>query len=170
MFLVTGVWGPHLIVVRTCKLLNWEVEFKRWCPGLKILLYLGNRRERRSKRMVALTLSIKCLIIVDFLLICFMADINYFIWWLIHSGGGKQTASMYVWHRTSCWWRTRATSWGEGGGTWSWMRCSSSKTWRRNTGKPSLLLKGELAHLYFLSTLLKKISVVISQACKYNLH
>uniref|UniRef100_A0A4W6FKY0 E1A binding protein p400 n=1 Tax=Lates calcarifer TaxID=8187 RepID=A0A4W6FKY0_LATCA len=46
-----GIWGPHLIVVRTCKLLSWEVEFKRWCPGLKILLYLGNRRERRSKRM-----------------------------------------------------------------------------------------------------------------------
>ncbi|XP_059192801.1 E1A-binding protein p400 [Centropristis striata] len=46
-----GIWGPHLIVVRTCKLLNWEVEFKRWCPGLKILLYLGNRKERRSKRM-----------------------------------------------------------------------------------------------------------------------
>uniref|UniRef100_A0A3Q3GRU3 E1A binding protein p400 n=1 Tax=Labrus bergylta TaxID=56723 RepID=A0A3Q3GRU3_9LABR len=45
-----GIWGPHLIVVRTCKLLNWEVEFKRWCPGLKILLYLGNRRERRFKR------------------------------------------------------------------------------------------------------------------------
>ncbi|XP_075903388.1 E1A-binding protein p400 isoform X2 [Nelusetta ayraudi] len=45
-----GVWGPHLIVVRTCKLLNWEVEFKRWCPGLKILLYFGNRRERRSLR------------------------------------------------------------------------------------------------------------------------
>ncbi|XP_058492696.1 E1A-binding protein p400 isoform X8 [Solea solea] len=46
-----GIWGPHLVVVRTCKLLNWEVEFKRWCPGLKILLYLGNKRERRSKRM-----------------------------------------------------------------------------------------------------------------------
>lgn len=53
LFSSTGIWGPHLIVVRTCKLLNWEVEFKRWCPGLKILLYLGNRRERRSKRMVA---------------------------------------------------------------------------------------------------------------------
>ncbi|XP_034727184.1 E1A-binding protein p400 isoform X6 [Etheostoma cragini] len=46
-----GIWGPHLIVVRTSKLLNWEVEFKRWCPGLKILVYLGNRRDRRSKRM-----------------------------------------------------------------------------------------------------------------------
>nr|XP_020446076.1 LOW QUALITY PROTEIN: E1A-binding protein p400 [Monopterus albus] len=46
-----GIWGPHLIVVRTGKLISWEVEFKRWCPGLKILLYLGNRRERRDKRM-----------------------------------------------------------------------------------------------------------------------
>uniref|UniRef100_A0A665WMT6 E1A binding protein p400 n=1 Tax=Echeneis naucrates TaxID=173247 RepID=A0A665WMT6_ECHNA len=46
-----GIWGPHLIVVRTSKLLSWEVEFKRWCPGLKILLYLGNRKERRLKRM-----------------------------------------------------------------------------------------------------------------------
>uniref|UniRef100_A0A673A170 E1A binding protein p400 n=1 Tax=Sphaeramia orbicularis TaxID=375764 RepID=A0A673A170_9TELE len=46
-----GIWGPHLIVVRTSKLLSWEVEFKRWCPGLKILLYLGDKRERRSKRM-----------------------------------------------------------------------------------------------------------------------
>uniref|UniRef100_A0A3Q2NNU0 E1A binding protein p400 n=1 Tax=Fundulus heteroclitus TaxID=8078 RepID=A0A3Q2NNU0_FUNHE len=45
-----AIWGPHLIVVRTCKLLSWELEFKRWCPGLKILLYLGNRKERRCKR------------------------------------------------------------------------------------------------------------------------
>nr|XP_054587298.1 E1A-binding protein p400 isoform X4 [Nothobranchius furzeri] len=45
-----GIWGPHLIVVRTCKLLSWELEFKRWCPGLKILLYLGSRKERRFKR------------------------------------------------------------------------------------------------------------------------
>ncbi|XP_062310184.1 E1A-binding protein p400 isoform X2 [Osmerus eperlanus] len=45
-----GIWGPHLVVVRTCKILSWEMEFKRWCPGLKILLYLGNRRERRAKR------------------------------------------------------------------------------------------------------------------------
>ncbi|XP_056319297.1 E1A-binding protein p400 isoform X2 [Danio aesculapii] len=46
-----GIWGPHLVVVRTCKLLNWEMEFKRWCPGLKILLYLGSRRQRKYKRL-----------------------------------------------------------------------------------------------------------------------
>ncbi|XP_041084686.1 E1A-binding protein p400-like, partial [Polyodon spathula] len=45
-----GNWGPHLVVVRTCQILSWEMEIKRWCPGLKILLYLGNKKERRLKR------------------------------------------------------------------------------------------------------------------------
>ncbi|XP_043921504.1 E1A-binding protein p400 isoform X2 [Protopterus annectens] len=47
-----GNWGPHLVVVRACKLLTWELQFKRWCPGLKIHLYIGNRRERRVKRQM----------------------------------------------------------------------------------------------------------------------
>lgn len=58
-FSPTGVWGPHLIVVRTCKLLNWEVEFKRWCPGLKILLYLGTERERKVQRTVGVFVVMK---------------------------------------------------------------------------------------------------------------
>ncbi|KAM4707662.1 E1A-binding protein p400 [Discoglossus pictus] len=45
-----GYWGPHLIVVRSCKILKWELEFKRWCPGLKLLLYFGKQRELRKKR------------------------------------------------------------------------------------------------------------------------
>ncbi|KAM4053740.1 E1A-binding protein p400 isoform 4-T4 [Anomaloglossus baeobatrachus] len=45
-----GNWGPHLIVVRSCKILKWELEFKRWCPGLKLLLYFGKQRELRKKR------------------------------------------------------------------------------------------------------------------------
>ncbi|KAM8960730.1 E1A-binding protein p400-like [Pelodytes ibericus] len=45
-----GLWGPHLIVVRSCKILKWELEFKRWCPALKLLLYFGNQRELRRKR------------------------------------------------------------------------------------------------------------------------
>ncbi|XP_069788608.1 E1A-binding protein p400 isoform X3 [Narcine bancroftii] len=45
-----GIWGPHLVVVRTCKMLNWEMEFKRWCPALKIMMYFGTRKERRVKR------------------------------------------------------------------------------------------------------------------------
>lgn len=45
-----GVWGPHLIIVPTSVMLNWEMEFKKWCPGLKILTYFGNPKERRLKR------------------------------------------------------------------------------------------------------------------------
>uniref|UniRef100_A0A8D0H1V4 E1A binding protein p400 n=1 Tax=Sphenodon punctatus TaxID=8508 RepID=A0A8D0H1V4_SPHPU len=43
-------WGPHLVIVRSCNILKWELELKRWCPGLKILLYFGSQRELRAKR------------------------------------------------------------------------------------------------------------------------
>mmetsp|Transcript_34227 Transcript_34227/g.134058 ORF Transcript_34227/g.134058 Transcript_34227/m.134058 type:complete len:1863 (-) Transcript_34227:234-5822(-) len=45
-----GIWGPHLIIVPTSVMVNWEVEFKKWCPGLKILTYFGSLKERRRKR------------------------------------------------------------------------------------------------------------------------
>ena len=45
-----GIWGPHLIVVPTSVMVNWEVEFKKWCPSLKILTYFGSQKERKLKR------------------------------------------------------------------------------------------------------------------------
>ena len=45
-----GNWGPHLIIVPTTIIVNWEIEFKKWCPSFKILSYYGNQKERKTKR------------------------------------------------------------------------------------------------------------------------
>jgi len=46
-----GIWGPHLIVVPTSTLLNWEAELRRWCPALKVVTYYGTGKERKAKRV-----------------------------------------------------------------------------------------------------------------------
>eukprot|EP00762_Andalucia_godoyi_P005403 ANDGO_08372.mRNA.1 Protein PHOTOPERIOD-INDEPENDENT EARLY FLOWERING 1 len=43
-------WGPHLIVVPSSVLLSWEMEFKRWAPGLKVMTYFGTQKERKLAR------------------------------------------------------------------------------------------------------------------------
>ncbi|KJH46953.1 protein, SNF2 family [Dictyocaulus viviparus] len=45
-----SVWGPHLIVVPTSVILNWEMELKKWCPAFKILTYFGSQKDRMEKR------------------------------------------------------------------------------------------------------------------------
>ncbi|KAJ9629426.1 swr1 complex component [Taxawa tesnikishii (nom. ined.)] len=44
------VWGPHLIIVPTSVILNWEMEFKKFLPGFKVLSYYGTVEERAQKR------------------------------------------------------------------------------------------------------------------------
>ena len=44
-------WGPHLIVVPTSVMVNWEMELKKWCPAFKVLNYHGSIKERREKRV-----------------------------------------------------------------------------------------------------------------------
>ncbi|UKJ88462.2 DEAD-box family helicase [Theileria orientalis] len=43
-------WGPHIIIVPTSILLNWVMEFNRFCPGFKVLAYYGTPAERSRKR------------------------------------------------------------------------------------------------------------------------
>jgi SNF2 family DNA or RNA helicase len=45
-----GIWGPHLIVVPTSVIVNWETEFKRFCPAFKILCYYGSAKRRKELR------------------------------------------------------------------------------------------------------------------------
>ncbi|ODV96793.1 hypothetical protein PACTADRAFT_84091 [Pachysolen tannophilus NRRL Y-2460] len=44
------IWGPHLIIVPTSVMLNWEMEFKRFAPGFKVMTYYGNPQQRKEKR------------------------------------------------------------------------------------------------------------------------
>ncbi|KIJ51416.1 hypothetical protein M422DRAFT_224001 [Sphaerobolus stellatus SS14] len=46
-----GIWGPHLIIVPTSVLLNWEMEFKKFLPGFKILPYHGSTKRRKELRV-----------------------------------------------------------------------------------------------------------------------
>ena len=39
-----------MIIVPTSCLVNWEVEFKRFCPGLKVVCYYGNAKKRKELR------------------------------------------------------------------------------------------------------------------------
>ncbi|KAL1691779.1 SNF2 family N-terminal domain-containing protein [Schizophyllum commune] len=45
-----GIWGPHLIIVPTSVILNWEMEFKKFLPGFRVLAYHGNTTKRRELR------------------------------------------------------------------------------------------------------------------------
>ncbi|TFY83000.1 hypothetical protein EWM64_g1017 [Hericium alpestre] len=45
-----GIWGPHLIIVPTSVLLNWEMEFKKFLPGFKVLAYHGTTIRRKELR------------------------------------------------------------------------------------------------------------------------
>ena len=63
-----GNWGPHLIIVPTSVLLNWELELKKWCPAFKILTYFGSFKERKQKRVVSVYVCARVCVCV---MVCF---------------------------------------------------------------------------------------------------
>ncbi|KAI3403455.2 SWR1 [Candida oxycetoniae] len=44
------IWGPHLIIVPTSVMLNWDMEFKKFAPGFKVMTYYGSPQQRAQKR------------------------------------------------------------------------------------------------------------------------
>jgi SNF2 family DNA or RNA helicase len=42
--------GNEMIVVPTSVIVNWETEFKRFAPGLKVLCYYGSAKRRKELR------------------------------------------------------------------------------------------------------------------------
>ncbi|XP_076654676.1 SWI/SNF-related, matrix-associated actin-dependent regulator of chromatin, subfamily a, containing DEAD/H box 1 [Halictus rubicundus] len=43
--------GPHLIVVPSSTMENWNNELDRWSPGLKVIQYYGSQEERKEMRL-----------------------------------------------------------------------------------------------------------------------
>lgn len=43
--------NPHLIVVPATTLENWAIEFSRWSPSLRVVVYHGSPDERRALRV-----------------------------------------------------------------------------------------------------------------------
>ncbi|XP_076386419.1 SWI/SNF-related, matrix-associated actin-dependent regulator of chromatin, subfamily a, containing DEAD/H box 1 isoform X2 [Megachile rotundata] len=43
--------GPHLIVVPSSTMENWNNELERWSPGLKVVKYCGTQEERKEMRL-----------------------------------------------------------------------------------------------------------------------
>ena len=52
MPVVQEIKGPHLVTVPKSTLGNWEREFGRWFPKLRVLKFYGNKEERELQRSV----------------------------------------------------------------------------------------------------------------------
>ena len=117
-----GIWGPHLIVVPTAVLLNWEIECMKWCPSFKVLTYYGSIKERKAKRNgwnapnsfhICIT-SYKLVMQVDSLLLS-----SFFLLFFL---------SFFLFLKNEHQLRITSCSGGKSGSISSWMRRNTSRT------------------------------------------
>ena len=43
---IRGINGPHLVITPKSTLDNWQREFNRWIPDIKVLVLQGDKDER----------------------------------------------------------------------------------------------------------------------------
>ena len=43
--------GPFLVVVPLTTITNWTLEFERWAPDIKVLIYKGKKKDREDLAM-----------------------------------------------------------------------------------------------------------------------
>lgn len=112
---VKGIWGPHLIVVPTSTMLNWECEFKRFCPALKVLTYYGTAKERQ--------------VIANRLFFCRKSE----------KAGRKAAGFRCASPRISSLCATCRCFVARSGCTWCWTRRTTSRISSPNAGKSSFI-------------------------------
>lgn len=45
-----GIHGPHILIVPSTLIYNWEQEFKKWAPFFNVMIYYGSKQEREKLR------------------------------------------------------------------------------------------------------------------------
>ena len=48
MIKMRGIPGPHIIIAPKSTLSNWMSEFRRWCPTIDVICFIGSQPERVS--------------------------------------------------------------------------------------------------------------------------
>lgn len=46
--LMESIEGPHLVIIPKSTIPNWQREFKRWCPDIKVLILDGDEETRKK--------------------------------------------------------------------------------------------------------------------------